>query len=217
MATLVVGGEVCDYGSTQVELRRVPSGMLDHIHHTTTNSKHPSSPSSWNTKKAVVLGIIGLTTAVVSSATLFFSGIMDSSGPARTGESFLLNDRGPYSKCLPASGPWPDNSQDDDHNHGEDDNIHDDDDNPTSGSYVTCFSFEGGQDQCWSHSYKDGWGNWQPCKPKGYGTGWEFGTPTNDRMDKTHTCGTACTEFSQDDDDVPPDHYPRPKNLEEKY
>ena len=138
------------------------------------------------------------TAAVVSSATLFFSGIMDSSGQAQTEESFLLNDRGPYSTCLPASGPWPDNSQDDDHNHGEDDNIHDDDDNPTSDSYVTCFSFEGGQDQCWSHSYKDGWGNWQPCKPKGYGTGWEFGTPTNDRMDKTHTCGTACTEFSKD-------------------
>ena len=109
MATL--RGEVANYGSTQVGLRGIPSGMLDHIHHTstTTNSKHPSSPSSWNTKKAVVLGIIGLTTAVVSSATLFFSGIMDSSGPARTGESFLLNDSdgADDDNCLPAAGPWP--------------------------------------------------------------------------------------------------------------
>ena len=58
-----------------------------------------------------MLGIIGLTTAVlsVSSATLFFSGIMDSSGPARTGESFLLNDSdgADDDNCLPAAGPWP--------------------------------------------------------------------------------------------------------------
>ena len=112
MATL--RGEVANYGSTQVGLRGIPSGMLDHIHHTstTTNSKHPSTPSSWNTKKAVVLGIIGLTTAVlsVSSATLFFSGIMaSSSGPAQTGDSFLLNDRdgADDDTCVAAAGPWP--------------------------------------------------------------------------------------------------------------
>merc|ERR1740117_337823 len=62
--------------------------MMDRYYH--TNTKHPSSSSpSWNTKKAVVLGIIGLTAVVVSSATLFFSVIMDSSGQART-QSFLL-------------------------------------------------------------------------------------------------------------------------------
>ena len=67
------------------ELLVIPCAMKDHNHH--TSSMHPSSPS-WNTKK-VVLGIIGLTAAVMSSATLFFSIIMDSSGQART-QSFLL-------------------------------------------------------------------------------------------------------------------------------
>ena len=105
-------------------------------------------------------------------------------------------------KCV-FTGPWPTNS------YSADDDRHDDDDgnNPNKGKpYVTCYSykdplyFNGGdaEAQCWLTSYKDGWGNWKACKPKGYGTGWEFGTPTNDRMDKTHTCGTACTEFSKD-------------------
>ena len=82
-----------------------------------------------------MLGIIGLTTAVlsVSSATLFFSGIMDSSGPARTGESFLLNDSdgADDDTCVAASGPWPIGSVST--------NEVDDDDGP-SGPYVTCFA-----------------------------------------------------------------------------
>ena len=140
--------------------------------------------------KAVVLGIIGLTTAVlsVSSATLFFSGIMDSSGPAQTGESFLLNDSdgADDDKCLPAAGPWPSGSVS---THEHDD---DDDDGP-SGPYVTCFaSTTGGY--CWSHSYYAGEGDWQPCKPNGFGEAWAFDSPSDD----THleTCGTACTEFA---------------------
>merc|ERR1740117_769433 len=68
--------------------------MMDRNHH--TSNKHPRSPSWTNTTK-VVLGIIGLTAVVVvSSATLFFSVIMDSSRQARTGQSFLL--QGGYPK-----------------------------------------------------------------------------------------------------------------------
>ena len=93
MNNTLVAGEIDDYGSTQKEelLVVLPSAMMDRNYH--TNTKHyPSSSSSpsWNTKKAVVLGIIGLTAVVVvSSATLFFSVIMDSSRQART-QSFLL-------------------------------------------------------------------------------------------------------------------------------
>ena len=88
MNNTLVAGEINDYGSTQKEeLLVVPCAMMDRNHH--TSNKHPRSPSWTNTKK-VVLGIIGLTAVVVSSATLFFSVIMDSSRQARTGQSFLL-------------------------------------------------------------------------------------------------------------------------------
>ena len=91
-----------------------------------------------------------------------------------------------------------------------DDNVQDDDDNTTDHSYVTCFSFQGGKDQCWSKSYKEWAGHWQACRPKGYGSGWELGTPTNDHTDnavltagvgvyKTRTCGTPCTTFAWTD------------------
>ena len=87
MNNTLVAGEINDYGSTQKEeLLVVPCAMMDRNHH--TSNKHPRSPSWTNTKK-VVLGIIGLTAVVVSSATLFFSVIMDSSRQART-QSFLL-------------------------------------------------------------------------------------------------------------------------------
>ena len=87
-----------------------------------------------------MLGIIGLTTDVlsVSSATLFFSGIMDSSSRlAQTGESFLLNDSdgADDDKCLPAASPWPSGSVST-HEHDDDD----DDDNGPSGPSVTCFA-----------------------------------------------------------------------------
>ena len=166
MATLVVVGEVGDYGSTQEGLRGVPSEMLDHTYHT-TNSKHPSSPSSWNTKKAVVLGIIGLAAAVVSGATLFLSVLGDSSsGPARTEVAFLLHDGRLDAARVPASGAWP---------------IDGLSFLPTEGGlgfghpYITCYStpINSGYAQqfCWSKTYN--WGGinprWYPCTPQGYG------------------------------------------------
>ena len=55
---------------------------------------------------------------------------------------------------------------------------------------------------CWSHSYYDGDGDWQPCKPNGFGETWNYGSPS----DNAHleTCGTACTEFASDQDDDRP-------------
>ena len=97
MNNTLVAGEIFDYGSTQKEeLLVVPSAMMMDRHYQTNTKHYPSSSSSpsWNTKKAVVLGIIGLMAVVVSSALLFFSVIMDSSGQARTGQSFLLHDGG---------------------------------------------------------------------------------------------------------------------------
>ena len=96
MATeLVADGDINDYGSTQKEeelLVGIPCAMMDHNHHLTSSSKHPSRPL-WKTKK-FVLGIIGVMAAVVvvASATLFLSVLRDfsSSGPARTGQLFLL-------------------------------------------------------------------------------------------------------------------------------
>ena len=89
VTTLGVAEEIDDYGSTHGEDLVVPLTMLDRNHHP-TSSKHPSSILSWKTKK-VMLGIIGLTAAVVSGATLFWSVLTDSSsGLAQTGQSFLL-------------------------------------------------------------------------------------------------------------------------------
>ena len=92
MATkFVAAGDINDYGSTQQEeelLVGIPCAMMDHNHHLTSSSKHPSRPL-WKTKK-FVLGIIGVMAAVVvvASATLFLSVLQDSSasGPAQTGE-----------------------------------------------------------------------------------------------------------------------------------
>jgi hypothetical protein len=94
MNNTLVAGEINDYGSTQKEeLLVVPSAMMDRNYHTNTKHYPSSSSPSWNTKKAVVLGIIGSMAVVVSSALLFFSVIIDSSGQART-QSFLLHDGG---------------------------------------------------------------------------------------------------------------------------
>ena len=77
MVTQDLVREVDDYGSIQEGLLAVPLAMMDQNN---ANSNH-SSPPSWNTKK-FVFGIIGLTAAVASGASLFFS-IMDSSVQAR--------------------------------------------------------------------------------------------------------------------------------------
>ena len=201
MATLVVGNvdvdvdvDDTDYGSTHDEEIVVPLTLMDH-NCNSTNTKHPSSIPSWKTKKLMFAGIIGMTAAVASSAMLFLS-IMDFPKQESTEPSFLLHQ--PDGGCVAASGPWPENTPSG-ARADDDDNIQDDDDNPySSHPYVTCFSFKGGQDQCWSKSYMDSYRHWQPCKPKGYGAGWEFGKPTNDNDDtsKTPTCGTPCTTFA---------------------
>ena len=203
MAALVAGDvdvdvDVKDYGSTHDEERVVPSGMM--------MEEYPSSsPPSWKTKKLMCAGIIGMTAAVASSTLLFLS-IMELSGQAQTEESFLLHDSGPYSKCVPASGPWPTNSvsQDDDGEKAS---------GASDGPYVTCFEFQGGENHCWSHSYIDGWGNWQPCLPNGYGVGWESGSLKTDdytsgtmgvsghtfvHLSDMTTCGLGCQEFSSE-------------------
>ena len=91
VTTLGVAEEIDDYGSTHGEDLVVPLTMLERNHHP-TSSKHPSIFLSWKTKK-VMLGIIGLTAAVVvTSATLFFSGPQ----AARTGPSSVLLQHYPY-------------------------------------------------------------------------------------------------------------------------
>ena len=134
--------------------------------------------------------------------------IMDFSKQASTGPLFLLHDRGPYSKCVAASGPWPQNAgaaanrAANDGPGRYDDNIEDDDSNPFEGSYVTCFTTKINSgyavQRCWSKSYLDTYNNWQPCKPKGFGSVWEFGVPANDVNTNinTPTCGTPCTAFN---------------------
>ena len=162
--------------------------------------------SSWKTKKLMCAGIIGMTAAVASSALVFYS-IMDYSNQDSTASSFLLHASvgADDNKCVPASGPWPagSGSQDDD---GEEAF------GASDGPYVTCFaSTTGGH--CWSHSYIDSWGNWQPCTPQGYGAGWESGSLKTDdyssgsmgvsghtfvSLSAIQTCGTGCTEFSSE-------------------
>ena len=199
MATLVVEGDidvdVGDYGATHDKERVVPSGI--------TMDYPRSRPPSWKTKKAavVLVGLLGMTAAVASSTVLFYS-ILDVSKPASTGPMFLLHaSGGTDNKCVVASGPWPHSNP---NLNQLDFDIHDDDDNPSGNAYTTCFGhnkgYYGYQDMCWSKSYKDGWGNWQPCKPKGFGSSWEFALPSNQNTwtDTTtpETCGKPCTEFA---------------------
>ena len=148
-------------------------------------------------------GIIGMTAAVASSALVFYS-IMDFSKQASIGPSFLLHDSGGAkgdNTCLPASGPWPTNSvsQDEELGHLQSD-----------GSYVTCYSFQGGENHCWSHSYYVD-GDWKQCTPNG--SGWSVYSPSDDTyasgdfgvsghttitLSAVATCGGGCTEFSSD-------------------
>ena len=155
-------------------------------------------------------------TAAVASSTLLFYSIMDFSKEARLGPSFLLHASvGNDDTCYPQSGPQPGHAKP--NNVALDDSVEDDDSNPHPGKpFRTCFSFNADgklkssffnptpttgslvQDQCWSRSYNDHFGNWQPCKPKGFGWeygGWEYGHPINDNTGKTPTCGKPCTEF----------------------
>ena len=207
---LVAATKVDNYGSTHDEELAVPLPMMDP--NRTQRNHHPctgiTSPS-WNTKKkAIVLGMIGVTTAVVSSATLFFSVVVDSSGQAQTEELFLLNDSGGADddNCEAATGPWPGlTTTKGDHSV--------DDDNQNAGKpFLTCFTYQNGPKQCWSKSYYDYWDNWVPCVPSG--EGWEAGDPTphgklasefalNEQYFKAEgyennlsTCGNACTKFA---------------------
>ena len=94
-----------------------------------------------------------------------------------------------HSKCVPASGPWPADS----FSLGDDDDV----DMP----FKTCFKNKNGApvDYCWSHSYIDGWGNWQPCTPQGFGEEWAFEFDMETQITQgLCTCGTGCTEFSKD-------------------
>ena len=104
MATeLVKKGDINDYGAAHDNGNLViPLAMLDRTRHPTSSSKPPSSsrPSSWKTKK-IVLGIIGVMSAVVlvSSARLFFSGMDASSAvplAARSGPESVLLQLYPY-------------------------------------------------------------------------------------------------------------------------
>ena len=194
MATLVVAGEVDidvdveDYGSTQNEERVVPSGMM---------MEYPSnSPPSWKTKKAgaVLLGLL-------VGASLVFPSLVTFSEPVRTAEAFLLQARGGANddQCVPASGPWPTGSVSSAGKEQRD---------APDGPYVTCFTFQGGKDHCWSHSYYDD-GDWIPCTPKGFGAaGWSLDSPQDDdspsiqtnivhHLHPVESCGTACTEFQK--------------------
>ena len=95
MTTELAAGGINHYGSTQKEeellVVGIPGAMMDRNHHHTSSHKHPSRPSSWKTKKFMVLGIIGGMAAAVVVATVFWSVLGDSSsGPAaRTGQSIL--------------------------------------------------------------------------------------------------------------------------------
>ena len=100
MATLVVKGEVDQYGATQEGPLLVPLAMTAH----NTNTKTTSTPPlpAKNMKK-FVFGIMGLVAAVASGASLL-SSTLDSSVPATAEDSFLLTPN-PNRKCVAASGP----------------------------------------------------------------------------------------------------------------
>ena len=213
--TPVAAGATDDYGSMHDEELAVPMPTMDP---NCTRRNHPpdtctTGPSRNTKKKAIVLGlfIIGVTTAVVPGATLFFSIVVDSfRQEAQTEESFLLNDSGGADddNCEAATGPWPGlTTTKGDHS------VNDDNQNADPGhAYITCFTNSKGGDQCWSKSYYDYWDNWVPCVPSG--EGWEAGAPTphgelasefaeNERYFKAEgyennlsTCGTACTKFA---------------------
>merc|ERR1719506_2910769 len=123
---------------------------------------------------------------------------MNFSKQESTVSSFLLRANvGNDNKCVAASGPWPAGAV----SGGLDDDVPN---TNYSAPYVTCFTFQGGEDHCWSHSYYES-GDWKPCTPKGFGAaGWSIDSPSDDDwpMGKipqpNETCGTACTEFSKD-------------------
>ena len=207
MTTLVVVGDAVDvdgYGSTHDQDLVVPSGMMmNHL-----------SNQSWKTKKAVLvlLSILGLTTVVASSASMFFPSIVNSSEQVRTEESFLLQDGGGYPKptdCVVASGSWPAGDQEL--------NI----DGSGTQPFVSCFStwnkWGGPNLQCWSRSHyvkmddgcivpdddKGCWNN-EACVPDGfyryYPSRWlwgmEYANPNGWNVEgETASCGVPCGVF----------------------
>ena len=192
MASLV--GELDDkYGAIHDEELVVPLATM------VVNKENTSKQSPGMKTKKLLLGIMGVTAVVVSSASLFVSVSMDSSGrQASTAEDgFLLNDRGGADDdcCLPASGPWPTGSFSDGR-HTDDDDLHT--------PFVSCFvSTTGGY--CWSHSFYDG-EDWETCTPEGFGEAWALHSPHDSTFDDDNnhsgylaveTCGTPCTEFSK--------------------
>ena len=177
MALLVVQAAVEEYGSTHDEDLVVP------IH-------PPNSSKKTTTTKWMVACSLGLTaTAMVSSATLFVSR-MDSS--TRIDEAFLLHRKD--GTCVVQSGAWPYGTA----------SYDDDGADHASGPYGTCFQLQGGVAQnyfCWSRSHINGDGDWDPCKPQGYGSdGWTIYADCDDTTgiclgEVVHDCGRPCTEF----------------------
>ena len=153
--------------------------------------------SSWKTKNLMCAGIIGMTAAVASSTLVFYS-IMDKQ--TSTVPSFLLHASvdADDNKCLPASGPWPAGSV----SNGNGDV----DDEPTA-PFVTCYTFQGGENYCWTHSYYDD--GWRQCFPDG--DGWSIFNPNTEYTTSSFLwfpdhkmkrlpvegCGTGCTAVSK--------------------
>ena len=189
MATLAVVPTVADYGAAHDEELLVVPVTLRMV-------DPPSrSPPAWKMTKWMWASILGLTaTAVVSSASVLFVSILDFSKQEGSAQSFLLRASGGADddKCVPASGPWPTDNVSRQHSDV------DDDDQPyhlQNQRFKTCFSLRGGEDYCWSHSYYDS-GDWNPCKPNGFGPqGWAF-VLTRNGVGNIETCGTGCTKFA---------------------
>ena len=91
-------------------------------------------------------------------------------------------------KCLPAKGQWPAGALSSAGNTFN--NV----------PFITCFSFQRGENYCWSHTYyRDAF--WQSCTPKGFtdsdDEGWSVATGnSNDDEWNFAACGLGCQEFS---------------------
>ena len=178
MVILVVQA-VDDYGSTHDEDIVVPI--------------NPRSPSKKKTKKWMVACVLGLIAAVlVPSALLFGESTSVLRATTRTNEAFLLHRKD--GTCVVQSGAWPYGTA----------SYDDDGADHASGPYGTCFQLQGGVAQnyfCWSRSHINGDGDWDPCKPQGYGSdGWTIYADCDDTTgiclgEVVHDCGRPCTEF----------------------
>lgn len=201
MAMLAVVQTVNDYGATQDEELAVPW---------TRRMDHPPGPARNNTTKLLLTCILGMTAVVASSALVLVSLRESTAGPTRTATnaaSFLLRDN---TTCVAGSGPWPTGTE----------NVDDDANTVISNSYIkkgsaytTCFALKDADNDdtighCWSKSFMDSYGNWQPCKPNGFkktdeSKYWVYGRSLDYIGDKDiiGECGTACTDFASDQND----------------